>query len=48
MQVVPNIYSENNEIKEIMNELFSEGEYVNDSTLYKSKSFNNECFFSWG
>ncbi|WVZ05666.1 hypothetical protein V8G54_019012 [Vigna mungo] len=32
--------TEDDEIEEILNELLLEGEYVNDSTLYKGKLFN--------
>ena len=37
--------SEDDEIEEILNETFPKGEYVNDSTLYKGKLFNDEYFY---
>ncbi|KOM52598.1 hypothetical protein LR48_Vigan09g125700 [Vigna angularis] len=36
--------SEDDEIEEILNEPLLEGEYDNESTIYKGKLFNNECF----
>ena len=35
---------EDDEIEEILNEPLSEGEYTNDSTLYKVKLFKDEYF----